>query len=464
MAQRISTTDEKFSGPATKIINAIAGADAFKSNLDADAKAAIRTLLGAAESIDAGRLLPDTSEFTAADNGDLVLFESGTGWLRGGFANGDQIVITYDADANNLRVSWSPTRHQDEVFNSFTDGGWETSADAEVSTTIKTGSTPHTLAELQALTYAAERTNPSPNTAQAHIGVRVALARNAEAEEGKFRIVQLSGDDRVGLNVELSDDTHIGDDATWAYHSVEFVRFVSDERTLAEELDPFELDRRYIDPLLEHEREVIAGFERSAWDNAAADAMALTQPSTLPFNASIQSVAFAASQTVTAQANPFHIGIRLPIARKLDVGRYRIQVTEGTEVTVRAFTAGDHVSDTATHAYFQVRFPSTTATRTMQAQQLDEHRIDPNLIRIDWTDLWNTPDALTANTFPRVNAEGTALELVGLSDATPRVARGAAIQAAAESRRVGTTSTWSRPSPPRPWTRRCGRGPRPSGR
>ena len=394
----------------------------FASDLDEAAKTAIRAKLGIT-SAPANRLLPDPSGLTSSDNGDITLYEDGSGWQRGGFANGNQIKVRYDAAANNLVPDWQETRHQQEVFDSFTDGGWQTTADAEVSTAIKLGATPHTLAELQALTYAATRTNPSPNTDQAYIGVRVALARNAEAEEGKFRIAQLGdGETVVALSADLSDDTHIGDDATWAYHSVSFIRFVSDEVTRAEELDPFELDRRYIDPLLDHERQVIEGFERSAWDDAAADAMALTQPSSLPFNASIQSVAFAAVQTVTAQANPFHIGIRLPLARKGDVSRYRIEVTEGATITYRALAASDHVSDTATHAYFQVRFPSTTATRTMQAQQLDDHRIDPDLIRIDWTDLRNTPAALVANRFPRVNGSASAIELIELGGTTPAAA------------------------------------------
>ena len=124
----------------------IDSADLIASDLDATAQAAIRARLGVAPPPTA-RLLPDVSGLSASDDGDVLLVD-GARWIRGGFEDGNQTKFLYDGATGNVKFDWQETRHQQEVFDAFTDGGWTASADAMVSTTNKAGATPHTLAEL----------------------------------------------------------------------------------------------------------------------------------------------------------------------------------------------------------------------------------------------------------------------------------------------------------------------------
>ena len=368
-------------------------ADLIASDLDEPAKAAIRAKLGVAPPPSA-RLLPDVSGLPASDDGGIALVD-GARWVRGGFEDGNQTKFLYDGATGNVKFDWEASRHQQEVFDAFTDGGWTASADAMVSTTNKSGATPHTLAELTALHYEATHQNPSPNAGAGYIGVRVSLAREAEAEAGKFRVAMLSGDGRVGLNTALSDGTHIGDDNRFAYHSVPFVRFVSDEIMTPEELDPFELDRNYANPLTADEARLLGSFSETEWEPATTSQAAISPASTTPYGAhnnriDAPTLTYANIVDVPAQAQPFYVGFRVPINRKDSIARYRIEAHPTGEDPYFS-PVRQHVADGANHAYFLVRFGSSPVAQRLIAERLDEHHIDTDEIHIFLRELHDVP-------------------------------------------------------------------------
>ena len=413
----------------------IDSADLIASDLDATAQAAIRARLGVAPPPTA-RLLPDVSGLSASDDGDVLLVD-GARWVRGGFEDGNQTKFLYDGATGNVKFDWQETRHQQAVFDSFTDGGWTASADAMVSTTNKSGATPHTLAELQALHYEATHRNPSPNAGAGFIGVRVSLARETEAEAGKFRVAMLSGDGRVGLNTALSDGTHIGDDNRYAYHSVPFVRFVSDEVMTPEELDPFELDRRYANPLTADEQRLLNAFNETVWENTATAQAAISPASTTPYGAhnnriDAPTLTYAASVTVPAQANPFYVGFRIPIGRKASIARYRIEATPTGE-DVHYNVVRQHVADGANHAYFLVRFGASAVAQVLQAQMLDEHHIDTDEVHINAHELHDVPDSY-------IGSEGKSFVIKGDHSGVEFADRVASVASTSDALSVGGTA------------------------
>ena len=236
-----------------------------------------------------------------------MLYEQGQGWIRGGFENGTGTTVEYDAATNNLRVNATPPTPQFtdaqrkkllEIDDAFDTGGWANSATVQVSTTIKLGSTPHTASEITGLTYAASRMNPSPSTAQGHIGVRVPIAEQAKGDDSKLRVVQLSGDGSLGRSAELSASNRITTNAQYAFYSVEFEEFVSDETTRVEELDPFELDDRYLDGQLVPS----GGTSGQLLSRSGTDALAFVDAPSGGGGAAVTSLGSIASLTSTLTA------------------------------------------------------------------------------------------------------------------------------------------------------------------
>ena len=96
--------------------------------------------------------LPDTSGLSASDNGDILVFKEGEGWIRGGFADGTRTRFVFVDASDNVRFDWlAPNGFENvdwkkllEILTAFLDGGWESSSEAEVSSTIKFGTSRHT--------------------------------------------------------------------------------------------------------------------------------------------------------------------------------------------------------------------------------------------------------------------------------------------------------------------------------
>lgn len=388
-----------------------------------------------------GRILPDVSSLTESDNGDLLLFEHGAGWQRGGMANGVQIAITYDPATNSLKPDWSPSKKQRDVFDTFTEGGWlrDVSVETGIAGTNARGeanysATKHTASQLTALTYGAETSNPSNfPTGNQYMAVRVPLYDRADADAGNIRI---EIGDATEVLFTLDADDWVTSDASYAYYSKLFGRLEAGEgiglggstNIQGFRLHPFGFVDGRIDPLTEQERAVIDGFSSADWADTT-DA-GVSGPSTLPYQEhsnNIRTAAYAATQAVSSQALAWNVGFRIPVAAKDRLARYRIEAVIGTITTYHAATAGDHVVDDATWAYYNLRFTTTGSAVALQVQALEQHHIDPEVVGIDLEDLRNTPATFAGanGKFLQANATNetaTWADVVG--DARPLVASG----------------------------------------
>ena len=370
-----------------------------------------------------GRVINDSVEQWARDGstpipaGKLGQAPAGPSGISQGEAN-----TLIRAHANLPNVHHAPPftaaqiRKLLEVAAIFHEGGWVNSTTAQVSTTVKIGSAPHTAGELTGLTYAASRTNPTPSSNAGYIGVRVPSSERADADAGKLRVVQLSQEDATPARlVELGSATFVAESSGNAYYSAPFAEFVGDETTRVQELDDFGIDGRYLHvsgELDAHDRRVLNSFEEAVWENSTAT---LSGPSTLAFNPSVTATAFTATKTVPPQTQAFHMAVAIPIGRKDDHARFRIAALPTGE-DEHYGDLGRHITDTAMSAIYEVRFSASTAPQTMRVQELDEHHIDTDNIHINFEELHNTPLTLVGQNGKLliVNAAGDAIAFAEL--------------------------------------------------
>ena len=334
---------------------------------------------------------------------------------------------TADADAHHRPpLDDAQLKKTLEVNAAFTDAGWDASTTAQVSTTIKTGSAPHTASEITGLGYALFRTQPSPNSDPAYIAVRIPLADKPNVAAGKLRITEGERDNPVPYDpaILLTAAQHITDDSSYAYYSVRDADgFVSDDSTWVQELDPFRLNSEYLDASAElnaHDRQVLDSFEEAVWENSTAQ---LGGPSSTAFNPSVTAIALRNSLTVAAQSLPFFIAVALPLNRKSDASRFRVASDPappgGTDEHYGRLSR--HIVDGANHAYYEVRFGASPVAQTMHVEELDEHHIDTDNIHINFEELHNTPPAIERGKLVVGNPGGDALEFGELEGADAAV-------------------------------------------
>ena len=176
--------------------------------------------------------------------------------LEGGGQTAQQVSDAIQTHANLPNVHHTPPedeftqaqRHKIlEVAAAFDDGGWGTLNGAEIAST--TSSSRPTASQIQLLTFAATRTNPSPAAAGQYVSFRVPIAKKGEADAGKVRVAEYgtegdwSGPEGTG---ESTADSWVVSTATHAYYAVLIADLAADEILRVQELDPFELDPRYV--------------------------------------------------------------------------------------------------------------------------------------------------------------------------------------------------------------------------
>ena len=313
--------------------------------------------------------LPDTSGLSASDNGDILVFKEGEGWIRGGFADGTRTRFVFVDASDNVRFDWlAPNGFENvdwkkllEILTAFLDGGWESSSEAEVSSTIKFGTSRHTASELTALSYSGSRTNPSPNAGAGFLGFRVRLYRKSDADDGKFRATEANFSDpddiRYSQNYLTSTSNYVTSDNDWAYYSIAFPRFIADEMLRPEELDPFGLDPKYV------EKQIADVFDQQSWATTEGEYL-FRGSSTLPYgehNNNIRTLSgtWGSTHAVGSTSGGFNLAVRIPVGDKDALEHFRL--TSSVDSSIHAITPGQHVVDDATYAYYNVNFPASGA-------------------------------------------------------------------------------------------------------
>ena len=370
---------------------------------------AVNTLVGivADANLPVARLLPILSGLSASDNGDIVLYEHGEGWIRGGFANGNQVEFRYDADTGNLVFNWVETHKQKEVEDSFVGEGWKNSVTAQVSNTIK--ATQHTQAEIAGLPYVTVRTQTGPNSDPAYIAVRILLQDKARVAKNQVRITEgeRANPSPYDPNILLSDSNHIIDSGDYAYYSIYFADgFVSDDATWIQDKEPFHLSSNDV------EFDFPDVFDAQDWEDSTSALLGSTSSST-PYtqhNNNIRTVAaWGASHAVTATASGFYIPVRIPRVNKSALDHYRLTSTRDS--SVKAITDGEHVVDNNDYAFYNIFFPGGAAT-TVAIQEREDHVFNPRKGTIRLTQLEDTPDSYAgqAGKVLKVKSDATELE------------------------------------------------------
>ena len=338
-----------------------------------------------------GALLPSTEGLGVADNGDIVALSGGV-WIRAGFAGGNWTRFTWVEADGNVRFDVVVPKKLAEIMDAFDGGGWADSRTAQVSDSIKAGSTPHTASEITGLTYVEYRTQPSPNSEAAYIAVRVLRQDKAQVAAGKLRTIEgnRTSRDTYDPTILLTDAQHITDSGDYAYYSVyDADGFVSDDATWVQEIDPFELRDNYVEPAFNP-------FTAQSWTAATGDLLGATSSAT-PYtlhNNNIRTVAlWGGAHAVGATANGFYIPVRIPIALKAALAHYRL--TSSRDGSAHAITPGQHVVDDATYAYYNVYFPAGAATSIALEVRVG-HVFNPALATIMWTALADTPGSYTS--------------------------------------------------------------------
>ena len=335
-----------------------------------------------------GALLPSTEGLGVADNGDIVALSGGV-WIRAGFAGGNWTRFTWVEADGNVRFDVVVPKKLAEIMDAFEGGGWADSRTAQVSDSIKVGSAPHTASEITGLTYVDYRTQPSPNSEAGYIAVRV-LAQNAgKVGEGKLRTIEGNRSDRRAYDptILLTAAQHITDSGDYSYYSVyDADGFVSDDATWVQELDPFELRDNYVSPAFNP-------FTAQSWSAGTGNLLGATSSTTAytRHNNNVRTVSiWGNAHAVGATTGGFYIPVRIPIALKSALDHYRLTSTR--DGSAHAITAGQHVVDDATYAYYNVYFPAGAAT-TVALEVRVGHVFNPALATIMWRALADTPDS-----------------------------------------------------------------------
>ena len=353
-----------------------------------------------------GRLLPVTTGLGVADNGDIVALSGGQ-WIRAGFENGIQTQFAWNEATGNIRFDWRETHKQKEVEDSFIGAGWTNSNTAQVSDSIKTGSTAHTASEITGLTYVEFRTQPSPNSEPAFIAVRILLQDKVKVGRGQIRITEGERDNLEPYDpaIILTDANHVTDSGDYAYYSIrDNDGFVSDDATWVQDREPWHLNPNDV------ETGIVNVFDAQDWQNSTASLLSASS-STTPYtqhNNNIRTVSsWGVSHAVGATSSGFYLAVRIPIADKSALEHYRL--TSSRDSSVKAITDGEHVVDTSAYAFYNIFFPAGAAT-TVTIQEREDHVFNPRKGTINWTQLHDTPDSIDAGKIVIGNPAGTQLE------------------------------------------------------
>ena len=363
-----------------------------------------------ADKLPATRLTPDPTSLGPGDEGDLVVWNDTAGeWQTAAFDDGTQTTAVYTA--GSWRINWQQSKKGKEVEDAFEGGGWTNSLTAQVSSTIKVGSVPHTAGEITGLTYVTFRTQPSPNSAPGYIAVRILLQDKAKVALGQIRTTEGERANPLPYdpNILLTDAMHVTDSGDYAYYSVlDADGFVSDDATWVQDIEPFHLDDRYV--------EISANdvFDAQAWAASTGNLLGATTSSTAytQHNNNIRTVTlWGNSHAVTATTGDgFYIPVRIPIADRGALAHYRLTSTRDS--SVHAITASDYVVDSTdgTYALYNVHFPAGAAT-TIALEEREEHLFDPRKGTINFVQLGDTPAAYgTAGHVVQINAAANGLE------------------------------------------------------
>lgn len=357
-----------------------------------------------------GRLLPGiTAQFSVSDNGDLILYVHGTGWTRSGIDGDGGLQVRFDDTDDRLVVGIDVRSKLAEVLATYVEGGWSTD-DAGQTVAVATNTDPpaatpkHTASQILALTgWAANRQRTGFASGPARLPMRIPIDQKASVAAGRIRVAYGdfgAGDALAIVGVVVTEDDHVTDSGNYAYYSVQVEGIGRSEYVRVESFEPFRFNDDFLKVLNDEDRQLLDSFTVGVWEDTVAAEM--TGASTTPYGGPGQnyiaqpSLAYAASQSISSQAQGWNVAVRIPLAQKSTPERYRLEVEiAGRDTTYQPILESQHVVDAGGWAYYNVHFRTTGVAVALQMQALSAHHINPKNIQINVTELHDTPDSYT---------------------------------------------------------------------